>query len=178
MKKPAKAMKKIIILLCLLAVVISAAFVQNSVYISLFFRMHMHAPEILWDHVEDDYSARFVLAEANGSLITAVYKKSIFGWGYMMSNSDEDFSVIQVALYEKGQEKLADVKTEKFCLIGIRQKALEELYTQTDWSKQSESNIQCTSEQFTQSETTVKMFFGQSSGDFGSDDLIYCASPH
>jgi hypothetical protein len=145
---------------------------------SLFFRMHMHAPEILWDHVEDDYSARFVLAEANGSLITTVYQKSIFGWGYMMSNSDENFSVIQVALYEKGQEKLADVKTEKFCLIGIRQKALEELYTQTDWSKQSERNIQCTSEQFTQSKTTANMFFGRSGGDFGSDDLIYCASQH
>jgi hypothetical protein len=107
-----------------------------------------------------------------------VYQKSIFGWGYMMSNSDEDFSVIQIALYEKGQEKLADVKTEKFCLVGIRQKALKELYSQTDWSKQSERNIQCTSEQFTQRETTVKMFFGRSSGDFGSDDLIYCASQH
>jgi hypothetical protein len=169
-------MKKFLILLCLLAVVISTAFVRNSVYISLFFRMHMHAPEILWDHVEDDYAARFVLAEANGSFITAVYKKSLFGWRYMMSNSDEDFSVIQVALYEKGQEELADVTTEKFCLIGIRPKALEELSAQTDWNEQSERNIQCTSEQFVQGDTTVEMLFGQSSGDFGSDDLIYCAS--
>jgi hypothetical protein len=136
----------------------------------------MHAPEILWDHVEDDYAARFVLAEANGSFITAVYEKSLFGWRYMMSNTDEDFSVIQVALYEKGQEKLANAKTEKFCLIGIRPKALEELSTQTDWNEQSARNIQCTSEQFAQGETAVEMLFGQSSGDFSSDDLIYCAS--
>lgn len=140
--------------------------------------MHMHAPKILWDHIEDDYSARFVLAEANGSLITAVYKKSIFGWSHMISYSNEDFSVIQVALYKKSQEKLSDVKTENFCLIGIREKALEELCAQTNWGKHSGCIFQCTSEQFVLSETTVKMIFGQSSSDFSSDDLIYCASLH
>lgn len=150
----------------------------NSVSISLFFRMNMHSPKILWDHVEDDYSARFVLAEANGSLIAAVYKKSIFGWSHMISNSNKDFTVIQVGLYEKGQEKLSEIKSENFCLIGIRKKALEELFAQTDWNEQSECIFQCVSEQFVQSKTMVKMFFGHSCSDFSSDDLINCANQH
>ena len=102
-------MKKLLLILCILALSAGLLFGLNTVQASLLFRLHLTNYEILWDQVEEDYDARFVLAKSGDTLTVAVYQRSPLGWKYLISNSGEDYAVTALSLYSQAQKDASGI---------------------------------------------------------------------
>lgn len=142
---------------------------------SLFFRLHVTNGEILWDQTDQDYDARFVLAQSGDTLTVAVYQKSILGWKYLCSNSVEDYAVTALSLYSQVQKDTLLPTPRNFCTVAATKEKLEETYAQID-QKQRDTFVAYDVEIFSPKSDAV-LLFGCSDEDFGSEDLIAAAMP-
>lgn len=168
-------MKKLLLVLCILALSAGLLFGLNTVQASLFFRLHLTNYEILWDQVEEDYDARFVLAKSGDTLTVAVYQRSPLGWKYLISNSGKDYAVTALSLYSQAQKETLLAKPRNFCMVAATKEKLENTYAQMDQSH-SDSFVAYDVETFSPKADTV-LLFGYSDEEFGSEDLIAAAMP-
>ncbi len=166
-------MKKLLLVLCLLALSVGILLGLNTVQASLFFRLHLKGYEILWDQVEEDYNARFVLAQSGDTLTVAVYQKSPLGWKYLMSNSGEGYAVTAFSLYSQAQKDTLLAAPRNFCMVAATKEKLEN--TQIGKNR-SDAFVVCDVEAFSPKEDIV-LLFGWSDEEFGSEDLIAAGLP-
>lgn len=168
-------MNKLLLVLCILALSEGLLFGLNTVQASLLFRLHLTNYEILWDQVEEDYDARFVLAQSGDTLTVAVYQKSPQSWKYLISNSGKDYAITALSLYSQAQKETLLAKPRNFCMVAATKEELEDTYAQMD-SVRSDSFVAYDVETFSPKEDTV-LLFGDSDEEFGSEDLIAVAMP-
>lgn len=168
-------MKKLLLILCVLALSAGLLFGLNTVQASLLFRLHLTNYEILWDQVEEDCDARFVLAKSGDTLTVAVYQRSPLGWKYLISNSGKDYTVTALSLYSQAQKETLLAKPRNFCMVAASKEKLEDTYAQMDQSH-CDSFVAYDVETFSPKEDTV-LLFGYSDEELGSEDLIAAAMP-
>lgn len=168
-------MKKLLLILCLLALSAGILLGLNTVQASLFFRLHLRGYEILWDQTEADYTARFVLAQSGDTLTVAVYQKSLLGWRYLISNSGEDYAVTALSLYSQAQKETLLAKPRNFCMVAATKEKLEDTYAQIVQNR-GDAFVACDVEAFSPKEDTV-LLFGWSDEEFASEDLIAAGMP-
>lgn len=168
-------MKKLLLVLWLLALSAGILLGLNTVQASLFFRLHVTNSEILWDQTDQDYAARFVLAQSGDTLTVAVYQKSLLGWKYLCSNSGEDYAVTALSLYSRAQKDTLLATLRNFCMVAATKEKLEETYAQID-QKQRNAFVAYDAKTFSPKSDAV-LLFGYSDEDFGSEDLIAAAMP-
>lgn len=168
-------MKKLLLVLCLLALSAGILLGLNTVQASLFFRLHVTNSEILWDHAEEDYDARFVLAQSGDTLTVAVYQKSLLGWKYLCSNSGKDYAVTALSLYSQVQKDTLLPTPRNFCMVAATKAKLEDTYAQID-QKQRDAFVAYDVKTFSP-KTDAVLLFGCSDEKFGSEDLIAAAMP-
>ena len=166
-------MKKLLLVLCILALSVGILLGLNTVQASLLFRLHLTGYEILWDQVEEDYDARFVLVESGDTLTVAVYQKSPLGWRYLISNSGENYAVTALSLYSQAQKETLLAKPRNFCMVAATKEKLEDTYAQMDQSS-SDAFVAYDTETF---KSDTVLLFGYSDEEFGSEDLIAAAMP-
>lgn len=166
-------MKKLLLVLCVLALSAGLLFGLNTMQASLFFRLHLKGYEILWDQVEEDYDARFVLAQSGDTVTVAVYQKSPLGWRYLISNSGKDYAVTALSLYSQAQKETLLAKPRNFCMVAATKEKLEDTYAQMDQSS-SDAFVAYDTETF---KSDTVLLFGYSDEEFGSEDLIAAAMP-